>query len=453
MRSLAAVAGLTIRAALRLRVFWTVAAMLLVVVLLLPPSLRDDGTITGRVRLLLAYTLGLSHGLLCLATLWLGADSLAREVSERQLQLVVVKPVARWTIWLGKWLGIVLLDLVLLAGAVGGAAWQARRAVADPRWDDDDRALVRQEILTARAELLPDTPDFAALAESTVSERLAAGVLTEEDNLLYARRAIRNDLEAEWQTVPPGGGKAWQFAGVTAPAGVEEVWFRFRARAAASLRGDVATVVWEAEGSGDEHLHVHGELRPDAFMAFRIPSRLVGADGRLTVRLRNDSRAALVFPLGDGPALRYEVGGFTANLLRAAGILLFQLAFLAALGLLLGSALSFPVAAFAALSYLICAAHVPFLGSRLAAGEALFDPSTTPLQLELAGRGFVRAVLWLAGSLHLHAPLGRLSSGLLVSWRDVAAVAWQLGLLQTGLAALAGMLVFARRELALGADR
>jgi ABC-type transport system involved in multi-copper enzyme maturation permease subunit len=52
--------------------------------------------------------------LLGLATLWLGCGTLARDVEECQIQVVAVKPISRWQIWLGKWLGIMSLNAVLL---------------------------------------------------------------------------------------------------------------------------------------------------------------------------------------------------------------------------------------------------------------------------------------------------------------------------------------------------
>ncbi|MEI2724019.1 MAG: hypothetical protein V9H26_10915 [Verrucomicrobiota bacterium] len=64
---------------------------------------------------MLAYTLSTITALLGLSTLWLACGTLARDIEECQIQMVAVKPVARWQIWLGKWLGIVSLNAALLA--------------------------------------------------------------------------------------------------------------------------------------------------------------------------------------------------------------------------------------------------------------------------------------------------------------------------------------------------
>ena len=115
MQRLLAIALLTWKAAFRFRLFLVVAVLLLASVIGLPILIKDDGTARGFTQILLTYTLSTITGLLGLSTLWLACGTLARDIEECQLQMVAVKPVARWQIWLGKWLGIMSLNAVLLA--------------------------------------------------------------------------------------------------------------------------------------------------------------------------------------------------------------------------------------------------------------------------------------------------------------------------------------------------
>src|SRR5688572_2511416 len=95
------------------------SVLLLGGVVLLPLVIKDDGTARGFTQILLTYTLTMTTALLGFSTLWLACGTLAREMEEAQLQMVAVKPIARWQIWLGKWLGILILNffLLCLAGA------------------------------------------------------------------------------------------------------------------------------------------------------------------------------------------------------------------------------------------------------------------------------------------------------------------------------------------------
>src|SRR6185436_10633002 len=117
MQRLLAITWLTWKAALRFRLFWVIAVLLIGSVIILPLVIKDDGTARGFTQILLTYTLSVVTALLGLCTLWLSCGTLARDIEENQMQMLAVKPVARWQIWLGKWLGLVTLNAVLLAVA------------------------------------------------------------------------------------------------------------------------------------------------------------------------------------------------------------------------------------------------------------------------------------------------------------------------------------------------
>src|SRR3954452_14117398 len=114
MQQLLAIAGLTWKAAFRFRLFWVLAFLLLGSVIALPLLLKDDQTARGFIQLLLTYNLTVITTLLGLSTLWLACGTLARDIEECQMQMVAVKPISRWRIWLGKWLGIMSLNAALL---------------------------------------------------------------------------------------------------------------------------------------------------------------------------------------------------------------------------------------------------------------------------------------------------------------------------------------------------
>src|SRR5947208_8249859 len=135
MQGIIAIAWLTWKAAFRFRLFLVIAALLLAAVVGLPILIKDDGTARGFTQILLTYTLSVITGLLGLSTLWLACGTLARDIEECQMQMVAVKPIARWQIWLGKWLGLVTLNAALLAVSGGSVyslmQWRAMKLPPD----------------------------------------------------------------------------------------------------------------------------------------------------------------------------------------------------------------------------------------------------------------------------------------------------------------------------------
>src|SRR5437899_11209947 len=108
MQRLFAIAKLTLKAALRYRLVQVLTVLLLGAVVGLPVIIKHDGTAQGFTQILLTYTLGSITTRLGFATMWLACGTLARDVEECQMQLVPVRPVARWESWLRKWAVILL---------------------------------------------------------------------------------------------------------------------------------------------------------------------------------------------------------------------------------------------------------------------------------------------------------------------------------------------------------
>src|SRR5882672_9007779 len=147
-QQLIAVTALTWKAAFRFRLFIVVAVLLLGAVVALPILIKDDGTAQGFTQILITYTLTAIASLLGLSTLWLACGTLARDIEECQIQVVAAKPIARWQIWLGKWLGIMSLNATLLAltgGCVFGVLqWRAGKL------PEAEQKILREQVLVAR---------------------------------------------------------------------------------------------------------------------------------------------------------------------------------------------------------------------------------------------------------------------------------------------------------------
>ena len=204
MQRLLAIAWLTWKAAFRFRLFLVVAALLLAAVVGLPLLVKDDGTARGFTQLLLTYTLGAITALLGLSTLWLACGTLARDVEECQMQMVAVKPIPRWQIWLGKWLGIMVLDAVLLAISGAARLWLAALARHSPP-GQDQQTILRNEVLVARSSARPPSVDKAidAATDRRLRERLQKNPVSQAD-LTEVRKQIREQVKAEHQIVAPG---------------------------------------------------------------------------------------------------------------------------------------------------------------------------------------------------------------------------------------------------------
>ena len=153
-----AISGLTLRTAIRSRVFGLLIAMVVICIAGLPLVIKSDGTAAGQTQLFMHYAFGLTMTLLSIAAAWSAAGAISLEVAGRQMHVLVTKPVHAAEIWLGKWLGLMTINLVML-GLAGGLIygllrWTTRNAVLSA----DDQVSLREEILTAHSLVAPEQP-------------------------------------------------------------------------------------------------------------------------------------------------------------------------------------------------------------------------------------------------------------------------------------------------------
>ncbi len=453
MQALLAITRLTIKAAFRFRLVPVLAVLLLGAVILLPAVIKDDGTARGLTQIVLTYTLGLTTAMLGMATLWLACGTLASDVEECQMQVVAVKPIARWQIWIGKWLGIALLDAALLglaAGIVyGQMLWRARQL---PPGQQD---ILRNEIFVARGSIKEVPPDIEPDVERIFQERLKNTKLAAMDHT-ELRKIIREKLKGELQEVPPGAERTWQLDFSHARGLVRDQRLFLRAKFFTAQKPASGTITGFWEAGARESGRVWRDIMsqsPETFHEFAIPPGLLDDKGILTVRFRNENDTSVVFLLEDGLEVLYREGGFGLNYARGVSIVLCWLALLAALGLAAASYLSFPVAAFCSLGILIVVSSTGTMSQVVEQGT-IREVNHETGQVDAATWFDNTTVLAFKGILSVvnlvkdFSPIDLLSAGRTVSWQMLAKAAGQIVLLMGGIFAGVGISAFTRRELA-----
>jgi hypothetical protein len=453
MQRILAIAWLTWKAAFRFRLFLVIAMLLLASVVALPLLLKDDGTARGFTQILLTYTLTTISALLGISTLWLACGTLARDIEECQMQVVAVKPIARWQIWIGKWVGLMSLNAALLALSGGSVyallQWRATRLPVT------EQEVLRREVLVARGSAKMERMDarIEQDAEHALRERLEKNPVSTAD-LNEVRKQIREQIRAELQIVAPGYPKQWiiDLGAKNLPRN-KPMQLRIKFNAADLSTTGTFNGLWAI--GAPPHTPVERlepmSLAPDTFHEFDIPPH-VDAQGKLTITFLNANTRALLFPLEDGIEVLYPEGNFGLNYARGLGIIFCWMALLAALGLAAASFLSFPVAAFVALSVMtlvLCSGTL---------SNAVTEGTIGNYDAEKGTKGFTpadvvvipmfKAVLAVINLAKDFSPIDSLSTGRSITWTQLGRAAGQVIALLGGILAVFGIVVFTRRELA-----
>jgi hypothetical protein len=428
---------------------------LLAAVIGLPILIKDDGTSEGFAQILITYTLGAVTGLLGMCTLWLSCGTLARDVEECQMQMIAVKPIARWQIWIGKWLGIVLLDAALLA--VAGASvfglleWRARKLPAA------ELDKLRNEVLVARASAREIGWDERIQKETDrqLQLRIEKNKLAGADPTLV-RQQIEAQVRAEIQVVPAGGLHWWviELGGAKDRLKDKPLYLRIKFNTAQVGGSGTFNAAWRV-GNPDKVKPWEDDsmsLAPDTFHEFKIPPNLFDDKGELVVFFRNLNDAALLFPINDGMEVLYPEGSFGLNFARGLAIILCWMALLSALGLAAASLLSFPVAAFFSLAVLTIGLSSGTLSNVVTDGTIMGyneEKGTKGHSVvdNLAVPTF-KGLLEIINLVQQYSPIDSLTTGRSITWTELGWAVTQIVLVLGGALALVGIYIFHRRELA-----
>ncbi|MCB9850067.1 MAG: ABC transporter permease [Phycisphaerales bacterium] len=87
--------------------------VLCVLVLAMPFTARGDNSLSGAVQSFLSYSLTITGFLLSCVTIFL-SKTISDDLTGKQILMLMTKPIARWQYVVGKWLGIVLLNVIVL---------------------------------------------------------------------------------------------------------------------------------------------------------------------------------------------------------------------------------------------------------------------------------------------------------------------------------------------------
>jgi hypothetical protein len=351
-----AVAKNTIRQALRLKIAAAFIILLLILLPIMGVTMTGDGTLKGRLQTFVSYSLSLTSFLLCLLTIIASAYSLASDIKQMQVYTVITKPIRRFQLILGKLLGIVLLNTVLLF--IFSAIIYSITLFMPKFFNaaEADVYQVNNEFYTARASIVPQEPDVTKDVNETYN-RIKTNLQLPE-NLTYNEiiSQLTRQKKLQMRAAAVGHQLIWEFNNVRPVDPNGSLFIRFKYETSVTPPDSQVFSQWFI---GDYRQIKYGleskvpmystPVRKDPIRTFReieVPANAVAEDGYLAVGFLNVplNNTVVIFPLEDGLEVLYKADNFSANFLRAVLLLLFRLIFLACLGILASSFLSFPVA-------------------------------------------------------------------------------------------------------------
>ena len=503
------IAKQTLKAAIRYRFVVAMAVALLVIVFGIPLLVKSDGTAKGTVQIVLTYTLGSTTALLGIASLWMGCGTLAREIEDNVMQMVAVKPIARWRVWLGKWLGIMLLNAALMV-PTGLAIFFLINARADSsELNDFEKAKLQNEVLVSRSSVREPKPDFtlsrqraydySKLVEQgkadnqyTPAEQALRMSVTQPEHVLslrpdYTRLIEQNENAPSYELIQqieelehqalqvakgsreivlPGQVRNWFFqidSSKVDRINENPIYLRFKFNAGDEYDPKSHLCMWSVGAGTSKRWPPDREFNEmtigsSVFQELELPAGIVPDKGEnrglVNVSFANLNDKPILFLMEDGPMILYHDGGFGMNLLRGLMIIFFWLGLISAIGLMASSFLSFPVATFMSLGILLISASPGKLEQIIDEGGITGINHETGKKAESSmidgaaiccGSGAVKRTMSIGG----YSPVGSLGNGRTITWATLFWAFFAIIVVMGGLIMALGAYMFHRKELAL----
>ena len=340
------------------------AVFTLLLIVLLPVMgivMTGDGSLKGKLQSFVSYGLSLTGFLLCLLTIAMSIYSVTSDIKQKQIYTVLTKPIRRFEYVLGKVLGVILLDVALLA-LFAGIIYTV--VIYKPRFSDAseaERIQASNEFYTARASLMPGEVDVTQEVLDEYNRReengqLPPGVADNRVSSENYKKSLASMIKAWKRAAVPGQRLVWEFHNVKPVDPDQSLFIRFKYDVSVNPPDLQVAALWTV---GDNRQIGYGSTietpirdfyRKDVIRTFHeieVPADLVAKDGYLGIAFLNIpqlNNTVVIFPPQDGLEVLYKADTFTANFLRAVLLILCRLIFLACLGILTSTFLSFPVA-------------------------------------------------------------------------------------------------------------
>lgn len=352
MGSIWAVATNTIKQALRMKMAVVFLVLLLVMLSVMGHSTTGDGTLKGRLQTFVSYGLSITTILLSLLTIIISIYSVTSDIEQKQIYTVITKPIRRSELLLGKLLGVILLDLVLL-GLFSAIIYTI--TIYTPEFintTESERLQANNEFFTARAGLSVPEVDVSKEVEEAYEKLEVSNALPEDT----PKNEIIAELTAQQQMAKRAAANGqvlnWEFYNVEPHA--QSIFIRFKYEVWPTppdsqvygrwIVGDYQYIKYGTQSKTPVYDRTHRHS-VRTFHEIEIPAEVVPAHGHLAVAFQNVplNNATIIFP-PDGIEVLYKADSFTGNFIRSVLLILCRLIFLACMGILTSTFLSFPVA-------------------------------------------------------------------------------------------------------------
>ncbi len=440
MRNILTTAKITILVCIRNGTFWAILSLITGIASFIFVISTSDNTILNELQIRIQYSYSLTYSLLTLIIISLSCFTIRSQIDGRQIHMLTSFPIRRRDIWLGKWLGLVIIALIseiILIFSIAICAHFYSRT-----YPLDDVNLARDFYKIIKYEVKPTVPDFNKLTGDRIRKLISEKKIDSESVDEEIWKKNYEVLRRSEQLIKPGGEKTWSFDLKRRPQKGEFIDFKFRMYAEKRRRSIQGTWILSAEGKSESFTHEF-ECYPYSFTTINIPLSQIPNSGKFQMTLKGKNKSDIIISFNSGITLFYQDGSIIYNLVKIVIAHLIHMSVSVAVGLTAGVAFSFSVASFLSITLYFLSASSGYFSSIV---NDLLEGYHISIIDQISAL-LISSAMWLAKGLQAPDAISKLSSGISIPISELI-IHWLPAISVYGVVTcLLGMCILTRKEL------
>jgi len=456
MGSILNIALKSLRKTVHDKMFIGVILVFIIILPSLPIMLYGDGTAQGHLKLYLTYSLYFIMFFVSITAIFISCVSLNEELEKKQMFLMCTKPVAKWKIILGFWLGTVLIasSLVIVAGIMnyGGIKWILSRYSST--LTETETAEIQEQLLSSRKSVFIERPDI----EKIVADKIAGYKKknpSEPFDYQELEKKYKKEIFYATYCIPARHEKVWLVKGLN-NVKTDEITIRFKYFCSEKPADGSIQARWLF---GDplkvNQKKVYKNKSPEVFHSFNIPASTIDDEGNLLISFTNldDSYLTVIFLEKNGIEILFHAGSFFVNFCKSYFLIFCQICILSAIGVFFSSFLSFPVAVLMTLFIYALGSQANYFVNLLSqtgtsSVELINTAEEQKITLFMISQKIVAFIINAFPHLDKISPVPYITDGRFIDTMFLLRTVSVLVLLKCGLILLLGSFIFKRKEIA-----
>ncbi len=424
-----------------------------VVAIFLPIAMINGGDAVAQYQIAIDYTLATVATLVFLCCIWSSCSLIARDIDSYNLHMIISKPVHRGSFWTGRFLGVSVAYLLVLLISF---AFLYSSLILIPKIKDfkvSEISDLNQDIYVSKKTYLCLLQNISKDVDAEIESKLQIAkkenqTLSEDEISAMKNRAYYSILAKQGE-IKPNESKYFEF---------ELLKSQYKNGTFMTFTpyvGEIDVLERQKRDSIDGEWFV--KVNDGVFVKVKdIPKQLISNEkytinlpevflpqeqNKVILKFSNlDSGKSVFFRLNENPLIMVDYCSFFANYLRVAFVMAVGVFLMSSIGCALGGFLSFPIAIFAIMFYILFGTLSNYILS-----DAELYRNKKDLDMKI-GYSLSKTLVKVVSPLQCFQPTEEISCGKLLESSTIFELIKKYFALQIMISVFGGIYLFSRRE-------